>query len=73
MLASIVGLFVGLGLAKGLNALFVALGIDLPTAGTVFAARTIIVSLVVGIVVTLLASLRPAFRATRVAADRGRP
>ena len=60
------GLFLGLGLAKGLNALFVHFGIDLPQAGTVFATRTIVVALVVGIVVTLLAALRPAFRATRV-------
>jgi putative ABC transport system permease protein len=65
-LASVVGLFAGLGLAKLLNQLFVSLGIDLPKAGTVFATRTIVVSLVLGTVVTLIASLRPAVRATRV-------
>jgi putative ABC transport system permease protein len=65
-LASVVGLFLGLALAKGLNALFVAVGIDLPTTGAVFATRTIVVSLLVGTVITLLASLRPALRATRV-------
>jgi putative ABC transport system permease protein len=66
VLASVSGLFLGLGLAKGLNALFVHFGIDLPQAGTVFATRTIVVALVVGIFVTLLAALRPAIRATRV-------
>ncbi len=66
ILASITGLFLGLGLAKGLNALFVHFGIDLPQAGTVFATRTIVVALVVGILVTLLAAMRPAIRATRV-------
>jgi putative ABC transport system permease protein len=66
MLASVSGLFLGLGLAKGLNALFVHFGIDLPQAGTVFATRTIVVALLVGILVTLLAALRPAIRATRV-------
>ncbi len=66
VLASVSGLFLGLGLAKGLNALFVHFGIDLPQAGTVFATRTIVVALLVGIIVTLLAALRPAFRATRV-------
>jgi putative ABC transport system permease protein len=66
VVASIVGLFLGFGLAKGLNALFVSFGIDLPQTGTVFKARTVIVSLVVGIVITLLAALRPALRATRV-------
>jgi putative ABC transport system permease protein len=65
-LASIVGLFLGLGLAKGLNSLLVSFGIDLPQTGTVFKARTVVVSLVVGIVITLLAALRPAIRSTRV-------
>ena len=65
-IASVIGLFCGLGLAKGLNALFVSFGIDLPQAGTVFATRTIVVALAVGIVITLVAALRPAFRATRV-------
>jgi putative ABC transport system permease protein len=64
--ASVVGLFAGLGLAKGLNSLFVALGVDLPQAGTVFAVRTVVVSLLAGTIVTLLAGLFPAIRATRV-------
>ena len=66
VLASVTGLFAGLGLAKGLNAVFVSFGINLPQAGTVFATRTIVVSLAVGILITLFAALRPAFRATRV-------
>ena len=66
VLASIVGLVVGIFLAKGLFALFNAVGLSLPNGGTVLKSRTIIVSLVVGIVVTMLASLRPALRATRV-------
>ncbi len=66
LLASVVGLFLGLGLAKGLNSLFVSFGIDLPQAATVFATRTIIVSLLVGVGITVLAALRPAMRATRV-------
>jgi len=65
-LASIVGLFLGLGLAKGLTALFDAIGFDLPKTGLVFAGRTIAVSLVAGILVTLVAGLFPAIRATRV-------
>ena len=66
LLASIVGLFLGLGVGKGLNTLFVAMGIDLPQAGTVFATRTVVVSLIVGTTVTVLASIVPALRATRV-------
>ncbi len=66
LLASVTGLLVGVGLAKGLNSLFKSFGIDLPQASTVLATRTIVVSLVVGMVVTLLAALRPALRATHV-------
>ena len=66
LFASVTGLFAGLGLAKGLNSVFVSLGIDLPQAGTVFATRTIVVSLLVGVLITVLAALRPAVRATRV-------
>ena len=66
LLASVVGLFLGLGVGKGMNALFVAFGIDLPQAGTVFATRTIVVSLIVGTSVTVLSSILPALRATRV-------
>jgi putative ABC transport system permease protein len=66
VLASVTGLFLGLLLAKGMDALFSGLGIDLPKSGTVFATRTVVVSLAIGIGVTLLASLWPAFRSTRV-------
>src|SRR5215218_5127625 len=66
LLASIIGLFAGLGLAVGLNELFIALNFDLPQTETVFATRTIVVSLLVGTVITLIAGLSPALRATRV-------
>ncbi|HYZ38667.1 MAG TPA: FtsX-like permease family protein, partial [Pseudonocardiaceae bacterium] len=65
-IASVVGLFAGVGIARALNALFVAFGIDLPNAGMIFKPRTAIVALLVGTVVTLAASLMPAVRATRV-------
>ncbi len=66
IIASVAGLFLGLALAKLLNVLFVSFGIDLPQVGTVFKPRTIIVALLVGVVVTLIAAVRPALRATRV-------
>ncbi len=66
VLASLAGLFLGLALAKGLFKLFEAIGFTLPNNGLVFENRTIVVALLVGIVITLLASLRPALRATRV-------
>ncbi len=64
--ASVVGLFLGLGLAKGLFKLFNAVGFTLPNSGIIFATRTVIVSMIVGVIVTLIAALRPAIRATRV-------
>jgi putative ABC transport system permease protein len=64
--ASVVGLFAGLGLALGLQELFQAAELDLPTASTVFATRTVVVSLLIGTIVTLLAGVFPAIRATRV-------
>ena len=66
VLASIVGLFLGLGLAKGLFSLFDAVGFTLPNNGILLETRTVIVSLLLGIVVTLIASFFPALRATRV-------
>ena len=48
LLASVIGLFAGLGLAVGLNELFIALNLDLPQTETVFATRTIVVSLLWG-------------------------
>ena len=65
-IASVTGLFLGLLLAKGLFGFFSAIGFTLPNTGIIFGTRTVIVSLLVGIVVTLVASLRPAIRATRV-------
>ncbi|HSC93285.1 MAG TPA: FtsX-like permease family protein [Gaiellaceae bacterium] len=66
LVASVIGLFAGFALAKGLSELFDAVGFTLPKVGLVYEARTIVVALLVGVVVTLLASLRPAIRATRV-------
>ncbi|HTR88834.1 MAG TPA: FtsX-like permease family protein [Solirubrobacteraceae bacterium] len=60
------GLLGGILLAPALDQLFKAFGADLPDNGTVLQARTVIVSLGVGIVVTVLAGFFPALRATRV-------
>ena len=65
-LASVIGLFLGLLLAKGLEALFRSFGLGLPVAETVFATRTVVVSLLVGTIITVIAGLFPAIRATRV-------
>ena len=49
LIASLIGLFAGLGLAVGLNAVFTALGLSLPQTGLVFGAGRSVVSLVLGV------------------------
>jgi putative ABC transport system permease protein len=66
LLASLAGLALGFVMAKALRALFSAIGADLPSNGTVVETRTVVVSLLIGTVITLIASLSPALRATRV-------
>src|ERR671915_742181 len=66
LLGAILGVAAGIGFAGALNAIFKSFGIDLPNTGTVIEPRTIIVAIVVGLVVTFVAALSPAVRATRV-------
>ena len=65
-IASVIGLVLGIGIAKGLLALFGAAGVELPKASTVIATHTVVYSLLLGTGITLLASIIPARRATRV-------
>ena len=64
--ASFVGLGLGFGLARGLTALFDSVGFTMPQGETVVATGTVVVSLLVGTLITLLAGIVPAIRATRV-------
>ena len=66
VIASVIGLFLGLGLARLLFWFFDLAGFTLPNTGLLLQPRTVIVALIVGVGVTLIASLRPAIRATRV-------
>ncbi|HEX6229736.1 MAG TPA: FtsX-like permease family protein [Solirubrobacterales bacterium] len=66
ILGAAIGLAGGYAIALGLNGLFVAIGIDLPTTGLVTKTRTIVVAVLIGIGVTLVSSFVPALRSTRV-------
>jgi putative ABC transport system permease protein len=66
ILGSVIGLFLGLGLDRGLAALSAAAGSELPDSGAVLATRTVVVCLLAGVLITLAAGLFPALRATRV-------
>jgi putative ABC transport system permease protein len=67
VIASAIGLFFGLVIAKGIGALFDAGGFPIPTGGLILKPRTIELALGIGIGVTLFAAVGPAMRATRVA------
>jgi putative ABC transport system permease protein len=64
--ASIIGFFGGILLAAGLKALLAGLGIDVPASSVVIPASAVIWSFVTGLVVTVIAAVAPALRASRI-------
>lgn len=66
IIASVVGLGAGIGLAVGIRALLAATGSDLPDAGLVLTPRTALIGITVGMATTLLSALAPALRTTRI-------
>jgi putative ABC transport system permease protein len=66
LVASIIGILVGLLVAVGLRALFAALGIELGTTSLQLEPRTIIAGLAVGLIATTVSGFVPARRATRI-------
>jgi putative ABC transport system permease protein len=67
IVASLIGLAGGVGVAGLLKGLFDAAGFALPAGGIVVTLGTVAVAIVVGVVVTLVAGIAPAIRASRVA------
>lgn len=67
LVASGLGIVVGAGFARGLQLLFQAAGAPFPASALVFMPRTIVVSLIVGVLITLASALLPARRAATVA------
>ena len=66
LVASLVGLGLGVLAAVGLQALLKGFGITLPSNGLVFQGRTVIAALVVGVGVTVVSAISPARRAVRI-------
>jgi putative ABC transport system permease protein len=64
--ASTLGLLAGIGLAIGLKSLLGLVGFALPAGNLVILSRTIIVSVIGGMVVTVASAIAPAMRAARV-------
>ncbi len=66
VVASTIGIVVGYGIAGLLRVLLNAFGFEIPNEPFPIEARTIIVSYIVGVLVTLVASVVPAWRASRL-------
>jgi putative ABC transport system permease protein len=67
IVSSFLGVLAGIGIAILLKGVLAATGFDIPASGTVILARTFIVSMIVGTIVTVVAAVVPARRAARVA------
>ncbi len=66
LVSSLIGLGLGVLAALGLEALLSGFGVTLPSGPLAFEARTVIVSLLVGVGVTVIAAISPARRAVRI-------
>ena len=66
LIASAAGVAAGIGLAAGLKAALTGFGIDLPASGLVISARTVIVGLTAGTLITVVSAIAPARRAAIV-------
>ena len=64
--ASVVGIGLGILVAIGLQSLLSSFGLDLPASGAVLKPRTFIAAVIVGVGVTVLSSIAPARRASRI-------
>ena len=66
LVASVLGILGGLLVAPGLRGLLGAFGLELGTTSSQLQTRTIVISLVVGVLATVVSGFVPARRATRV-------
>jgi putative ABC transport system permease protein len=66
LVGALAGLGLGLVMAPGLDEVFKIFGANLPDRGTVLQDRTIIVSVLAGLIVSVASGLAPALRATRI-------
>src|SRR5579859_533282 len=65
-IGSALGLAGGVGLAYGLHALLDAFNVGLPSGSLLLSARTVVVTMLAGIVVTLLSANAPSRRAAKI-------
>ncbi|MCI3949842.1 MAG: ABC-type transport system, involved in lipoprotein release, permease component, partial [Acidimicrobiales bacterium] len=66
VIASVIGVAVGVAVAAGLKAMLAGFGMDVPSTGVVFTARTALLSLAAGVGITLVSAVSPARKAGKV-------
>jgi len=66
LFASAVGVVVGIGVAEGLRSVLEAFGLSLPSSSTVVQPSTIVISMAIGVIVTVIAATSPARKAAKV-------
>ena len=66
LLGSALGFLSGIGWSRGLGWLLNAFGIEIPTKGLTIHANRIVLTIIVGTVITILSAILPALRAGRV-------
>ena len=67
LVASVVGLLAGLGVAAGIKGLFDAMGFEIPGGPVVVTPKTVVMALMTGIGVTVGSAWLPARRASKIA------
>ncbi|GJF34709.1 ABC transporter [Kitasatospora sp. NE20-6] len=67
VIASVAGLATGVGIGAGMQALLGAMAPGMPSGSLVVAPATVVVSLLTGVLVTVVSAVLPALRAARIA------
>ena len=66
IVGSILGIFAGMGLSKGIFAIMDMAGFGLPSSGLSLTPQAIILPLIIGVLITVMSAWAPALRAGRV-------
>ncbi len=67
LVSGAVGVVSGIGLAAGIREMLDLIGVEIPTTTPALAPRTVVIGLAVGLLVTMVAAVAPAWGAARVA------
>jgi len=66
LIASVVGIVAGIGVASALKALLGTIGLDIPAGGVVLSSKTVVVSIIAGLGVSVVSAVFPARKAAKV-------